>query len=160
MDKPTRVLSTHNDFLACCKLNLCISINLIGWRGNKHSLHRLPNVVGASNDSGFAAAPVDLFVYNVNSDVSENEIVDHMKATKGLHIANCSQASHPEARTKSFKITVNASDYDKAMHSDTWPYRVRVRPFKHFKHKRQEGGTFNAVSSESNMQSGSTTTTT
>ena len=28
------------------------------------------------------------------------------------------------------------------MKGETWPYRVRVRQFKHFRTKREEGGSF------------------
>lgn len=46
-----------------------------------------------------------------------------------------------EARTSSFRVQVRAQDYDKAMEAETWPYRVRVRPYRHFR-QRQEGGQF------------------
>ena len=48
--------------------------------------------------------------------------------------------SHVEARTKSFRIKVKAEDYEKAMNGETWPYRVRVRPYKHFKQKHEQSG--------------------
>ena len=109
---------------------------------------KLPNVTGASDNTGFAA-PVDLFVFNVNKDVSENAIIDHMKASKDLDISECCQVSHPEARTKSFRVRIHAADYEKAMSSETWPYRVRVRPYKHFRQKQQEGGNFGTGSDQS-----------
>ena len=77
-----------------------------------------------------------------------------MKASKDLNILECKQASHPDARTKSFKIRIKAEDYEKAMSGETWPYRVRVRPYKHFREKKEEGGTFRnterSVASQSN----------
>ena len=103
---------------------------------------KLPNVTGASNDKGFAA-PVDLFVFNVNNDVTEEAIKSHMKDAKELEVIECVKVSHEEARTKSFRVKIKAEDYDKAMSSETWPYRVRVRPYKHFKQRREDGGQFN-----------------
>jgi hypothetical protein len=100
---------------------------------------RLPNITGASKDVGFAA-PVDLFVYNVNKDVTEEAITNHMKSSKELDIIECKSVSHVEARTKSFRIKVKAEDYEKAMNGETWPYRVRVRPYKHFKQKHEQSG--------------------
>ena len=65
-----------------------------------------------------------------------------MKSSKGLEIMECKKVSHDEARTKSFRIKVKAEDYEKAMNGETWPYRVRVRPYKHFKQRQQAGGQF------------------
>ena len=47
------------------------------------------------------------------------------------------------------------------MNGDTWPYRVRVRPYKHFRHK-EEGGTFgdSAINVDTGEQSGSGTNNT
>ena len=87
-------------------------------------------------------------MFNVSTDVSENTIVEYMKK-KELDLMECVQASHPEARTKSFKIRVKAADYELAMKSDTWPYRVRIRAFKHFRQRQQESGTFNEASRNS-----------
>ena len=102
---------------------------------------KLPNVTGASNDKGFAA-PVDLFVFNVNTDVTEEAIKNHMKDAKELDIIEIVKVSHEDARTKSFRVKIKAEDYDKAMSGETWPYRVRVRPYKHFKQRREDGGQF------------------
>ena len=98
---------------------------------------RLPNVSGEGSDRQFAA-PVDLFVYNVNKDVTKEAIVDHMKNTKGLDLLECDKVSHDEARNQSFKVKVKSADYDKAMSAETWPYRVRVRVYRHFRQRRQE----------------------
>jgi hypothetical protein len=66
-----------------------------------------------------------------------------MKDSKELDIIECVKVSHQDARTKSFRIKVKSEDYDKAMSGETWPYRVRVRPYKHFRQKREDGGQFN-----------------
>ena len=100
--------------------------------------NRLPNVTGTNGAAGFAA-PVDLFVYNVNKDVSKDAIVKHMKDSKGLEIMECVKVSHDDARTQSFRIKIKAEDYDLSMNGDTWPYRVRVRPFKHFRQRQEQG---------------------
>jgi hypothetical protein len=102
---------------------------------------KLPNITGASNGKSFAA-PVDLFVFNVNNEVTEEAIKTHMKDDKDLDIIECVRVSHEEARTKSFRVKVKAGDYDKAMSGETWPYRVRVRPYRHFKQRREQAGQF------------------
>ena len=104
---------------------------------------KLPNITGASDEKNFAA-PVDLYVFNVNNDVTEEGIKSHMKDAKGLEIIECVKVSHDEARTKSFRVKVKSEDYEKAMSGETWPYRVRVRPYRHFKQKQEQaGGQFN-----------------
>ena len=108
-----------------------------------HWKQKLPNITGASVDKGFAA-PVDLFVFNVNNDVSEDVMKTQMKNSKDLELVECVKVSHDDARTKRFRVKVKAEDYDKAMSGETWPYRVRVRPFRHFKQKQDRaGGQFN-----------------
>ena len=107
---------------------------------NSHWKQKLPMVTGQSKEFGFAA-PVDLFVFNVNKDVTTDSIVGFMKSSKGLDILECNKVSHVDARTQSFRIKVKAEDYDKALNGDTWPYRVRVRVYRHFR-QRDEGGQF------------------
>ena len=46
---------------------------------------KLPNITGNSGDNGFAA-PIDLFVFNVNVDVTEEAIKNHMKDSKSLEL--------------------------------------------------------------------------
>ena len=102
---------------------------------------RLPNITGAAGDSSFAP-PADLFVFNVNKEVTAETIKTYMKDTKGLNLEVCEKVSHPDARTSSFKVQVRAEDYDKAMNGETWPYQVRVRPYRHFRQKHEQGGRF------------------
>ena len=100
---------------------------------------KLPNITGNSGDNGFAA-PIDLFVFNVNVDVTEDAIKNHMKDSKSLELLEIVKVSHNEARTKSFRVKVKSEDYEKAMDCQTWPSRVRVRPYKHFKQRREQPG--------------------
>ena len=108
-------------------------------------------MTGASTETSFAP-PADLFVFNVNKDVTEEAIKDFMKDSKGLELMECSKVSHAEARTSSFRIQVKAQDYDKAMHSDTWPYRVRVRPYRHFRQRQERGGQFGGAAGSAQGQ--------
>ena len=63
-----------------------------------------------------------------------------MKDSKGLDLLEVVKVSHVEARTKSFRVKVKSEDYEKAMDSETWPSRVRVRPYRHFKQRRDQSG--------------------
>ena len=78
-------------------------------------------------------------MYNVNTGVTDDGIVAHMKESKGLEILECVKVSHEEARTQSFRVKVKGEDYDLAMNGETWPYRVRVRPFRHFRQRQDNG---------------------
>ena len=64
----------------------------------------------------------------MNIDVTEDMIKNHMKDSKGLELIEIEKVSHTEARTKSFKVKGKSEDYEKAMDSQTWLSRVRVRP--------------------------------
>ena len=112
-------------------------------KSNSSWKQRLPMVTGQSREFAFAA-PVDLFVFNVNKEVSEDGIVKFMKDSKDLEILECAKVSHEDARTQSFRVKVKAEDYDKALNGDTWPYRVRVRVYRHFKQRRESSGQFAA----------------
>ena len=108
--------------------------NLISQGDRRQSWRkRLPNITGNSGDGGFAA-PVDLFVFNVNNDVTEEAIKSHMKESKGLELSEIVKVSHKDARTKSFKVKIKSEHYDKAMDSQTWP------SWRH----EQHGGQFEA----------------
>ena len=74
--------------------------------------------------------------------MTSDAIKTHMKDTKGLELEQCEKVSHPDARTSSFRIQVRAEDYEKAMKGETWPYQVRVRPYRHFRQKQEQGGQF------------------
>ena len=63
------------------------------------------------------------------------------------YILECQKVSHVDARTQSFRVKVKAEDYDKALNGDTWPYRVRVRVYRHFRQK-DEGGQFELTGQE------------
>ena len=119
------------------------------WRNS------LPNVTGEGSDKQFAA-PVDLFVFNVNKDISEDNIVTYMKDEKNLVITECQKVSHKDARTARFKIKINGADYDKAMMAESWPYRVRVRVYRHFKQRGEASGQFSSQGSSD--RSGTNTT--
>ena len=75
-----------------------------------------------------------------------------MKDSKGLDLLECQKVSHEEARTSSFRIQVKAEDYDRAMLGETWPYRVRVRPYRHFRQRQEAGGQFGAAASRGHGQ--------
>ena len=81
----------------------------------------------------------------MNKEVTEEAIKTFMFDSKGLQLLECQKVSHQEARTSSFRIQVKAQDYDKAMQGETWPYRVRVRPYRHFRQRQEVGGQFGGV---------------
>ena len=114
---------------------------------------KFPNITGVSNDKSFAA-PVDLFLFNVNKEVTEEAMKSHMKNDKQLELIECLKISHDEARTKSFRVKVKAEDYEKAMSVETWSYRVRVRPYRHFKPRCEQAGQFSAGGAASGQDSG------
>ena len=77
-----------------------------------------------------------------------------MKDSKGLDLLECRKVSHPEARTCSFKVQVKVQDYDQAMKGETWPHSVRVRPYRHFRQRQEQGGQFGVAASGVHRQAG------
>ena len=122
-----------------------------GRRQSSDWRNKLPNCVGTGTNTQFAA-PVDLFVYNVAKNASGEDIVKHMKDTKNLDIIECNRVSHDDARTQIFRIKIKASDYETGLNPETWPYRVRVRVFRHFRQRQEDGGQFNPGQGRNNTE--------
>ena len=51
------------------------------------------------------------------------------------HLEN--KLSHQEACAQSFRIKVRSADYEVVRNPETWPYRVHVRVYRHFKQRRE-----------------------
>ena len=101
-----------------------------GRRGSRREF-----ITGGDRGTNFAA-PVHIFVANVNKGTDPSAIKDHMKTNKDLEIIDMEKISHENARNDSYRISVKQDDQEKALSADTWPYRVRVRVFRHFRKKR------------------------
>ena len=74
----------------------------------------------------------------VAAGLSKEATADQLEAfatKQGLRVTSCTlltdHAKNPEFRSNTFKVTIKADDYEKAMDEKMWPYRVRVRQFKH-----------------------------
>ena len=86
---------------------------------------------GESNDEDFTlAADVELAVFGVRKDVTEEMMSDHLKARK-IVVKEVKIQTRPEVlesvRTITMKVTVPASQHEAAMKCEVWPYRVGVR---------------------------------
>ena len=101
----------------------------INRKNNERRRH--DTVVGSSKNADNLSANFDAFVFNVNKEANEDIIKEFMKKNKNLHIVDIETKSHPDARTKSFRVQVRASDAKKVMEPETWPELVKVRPFRH-----------------------------
>ena len=81
--------------------------------------------------SRFRGAPEpnrDLFIYRVDPNTEAEDLRDYMME-KGFEVRNLCCISNPNARFKSFKLTVPLSEF-KDLFSDTlWPDGVRVRKY-------------------------------
>ena len=101
------------------------------------------NIVNGSakddnNDSGGFAADVSLVAYGVAKDASDEKLKGFLEK-KGLNIVSVElMTTFNEARTHTYKVTIKASDFEKAKSPDIWPYRVGVRLFKHFSSRPRE----------------------
>ena len=101
------------------------------------SRHRKPSTLpfgsaktDKDNTENFLAANVNLVATGVAKDALADQLKDFI-VTKGINkVAVDLLTTHPDARTNTFKIVIKASDFEKAMCPDVWPYRVGVRMFK------------------------------
>jgi hypothetical protein len=85
------------------------------------------------------AADVDLVASGVSKDCTNDNLKDFLK-DKGIDVVAVETLTKdevlPQVRTKTFKITVKAGQYEKALMPEVWPYRVAVR---HFRAPKREG---------------------
>jgi hypothetical protein len=73
-----------------------------------------------------------LFVSHLQKDTTEDQLNSFLTA-ENIEVHHISATSHPQARFKSFKVTVNKPLYDKLCgvgSEDFWPTDVYCRPFR------------------------------
>ena len=100
---------------------------------------KMKNVFHGNNqtkhEENSIAADVDLVAFGVSLDVETNHLEDFLIA-RGLKVKKVELMTRPEllkenkVRSKSMKVTVTSSEYEKAMNPEMWPFRVGVRHFK------------------------------
>jgi hypothetical protein len=65
----------------------------------------------------------------VSKDATCEQFKDFI-VSKGIDVTDIELISNaPERRTNTFRVSIKASDYEKAMKPEVWPYRVGVRRF-------------------------------
>ena len=88
---------------------------------------------GDQDVENMLAANVDLVASGVGKDCSNEDLSEFLKS-KGIVTVAVETLTRSEVldqvRTKTFKITVKASQYEAALKPEVWPYRVAVRHFR------------------------------
>ena len=71
----------------------------------------------------------DLFIYRVLQEAEADDIRE-LVTDEGCEVRDIKAVSHPEAKYKSFKLSVPMSEYDKLISENfPWPEGVRIRMF-------------------------------
>ena len=91
------------------------------------------------NSRKMKSPPVDIFVYGVPKDTSKQDIIEDL-ADSDIIISDSdiTLMSKGTPAVVSYKISVKAGDLDKALCTDVWPLRVKVREFIHYKVKGRQ----------------------
>ena len=85
---------------------------------------------GADDSEQFLAADAELVAYGVSKDATEEQLKQFI-TSKGINVTAVKKlTTFEEARTYTFKVSIKASDYEKALKPEVWPLRVGVRPFR------------------------------
>ena len=87
------------------------------------------NSVTCKGVSGAPEPTRHLFIKRINED-TDNEAVQNMIQQYGFCIKDFRCISHPEARFKSFKLSVPASQFERLFDEKLWPEGVVVRMFR------------------------------
>ena len=109
------------------------------WRKQRHAFGAAK--AGDDDDGVVTAADVTLVASGVSTGVTADQLRNFV-CKKGLQIKTCSLLTNlernPDARSHTFKMTINSEDYEKSKEGSFWPYRVYVRLFKNFKNKKDD----------------------
>ena len=105
-----------------------------GWiqvRGYK----RQKLITGAKSSSSSSFKGVqqtkDLFIGRCELSVSVEKIERYVSDEFGVNLTQCKCISHENAITRSFKITMLASETEQMLDSERWPENVQIRRFVH-----------------------------
>ena len=86
-----------------------------------------------SKEATHLAADVDLVASGVSKECNDDDLKTFLE-NKGVNVVAVETLTKadvlPNVRTKTFKVTVKASHYEKALLPESWPYRVGVRHFR------------------------------
>ena len=97
------------------------------------------------------SAPADIFVWNVSPKCSVDHIIDDLKASD-IHITRndvTKMTKSPPANSNSrppldsYRITIQPEDFQKAMHPEVWPERVRVRQWYYRRNPHRDNSSSN-----------------
>ena len=109
------------------------------WRKQRHAFGAAK--AGDDDDGVVTAADVTLVASGVSTGVTADQLRNFV-CKKGLQVKTCSLLTNlernPDARSHTFKMTINSEDYEKSKEGSFWPYRVYVRLFKNFKNKKDD----------------------
>ena len=87
---------------------------------------------GAEDKETLLAADVDLVASGVSKDCTNDNLKEFLE-NKGINVVAIETLTKdevlPNVRTKTFKITVTAAQYELALQPEVWPYRVAVRHY-------------------------------
>ncbi len=85
-----------------------------------------------TDTAGFRGAPEPdrhLFIFRVENSTSESDIRCYL-TKRHITFKTVQCLSNPNAKYKSFKLTVGVSHFSSLFSDDLLPYGVKVRPFK------------------------------
>ena len=85
--------------------------------------------------------PADIFVWGVHPDTTKEDIVNDLAESNIIvKISDIEKKSKDEAYLCSYRISVPATDLDKALDPAIWPLRVKVREFVHYAKRAPKAG--------------------
>ena len=94
-------------------------------------------VVGTSNSSTsgrkMKSPPADIFVWGVHPDTTLEDIVNDLAESDiKIETKDVLKKSRDDAPLNSYRISVQASDLQKALNPEIWPLRVKVREYIYY----------------------------
>ena len=102
-------------------------------RQNKNICFGTAKTSGNEGNEKLLAADVDLVATGVGKDCTNDDLKDFLQG-KGIDAVAVETLTRdevlPNVRTKTFRITVKAAQYEKSLNPDVWPYRVAVRHYR------------------------------
>ena len=109
-------------------------------RPQRNILYGTAKCVGEQKTEKLLAADIDHVAKGVSKVCSDEDLRGFL-TDKGVNVIAIETLTRaevlPNVRTKTFKVTVKAAQYEMVLKPDIWPYRVAVRHFRAPKRSEQ-----------------------
>ena len=111
-----------------------VAVDTEGFQLVQRNRRRRENFIGSKKMNGnkvIKSAPklVDIYVGNVDNDVTVEAMIDYVKQDIGISIEKCESLKSRNPNNKSFKLSLSVNERSKLLAPEVWPEGIICRKF-------------------------------